>query len=593
MVPKTLANNLKWRKTLRDEARANLNVRSALLSASQKSYLFWVNAFGWTYRQRYVRDDGEVVPVMGDEAHTPFITWPVQDEASMQMIECIETGEDINVEKSRDMGATWLVLSVFSWLFLFRKNQDFGVVSRKESLVDSSGDMDSLFEKLRYTHRMLPEWMLPPIKSRYMHMKNEELGGTIAGESTNADVGRGGRKVAYAVDEAAAIDNGQDIEFSLSQNTACQIWLSTAHGPSTQFHARLKEKRGRIFQMPWYRHPQKSIGARQIRDGLGTVKWTSLWYEKQCERMSSKAVAQEIDMDHGKAGDIFFDYAELERHRQDHLRDPLVRGDLIMRESMTQEKQIEAIQQMKTDTCMFIRNRGRSPWRFWCNLEEGRPPQHYTYVFGIDIANGSGNSNSVISVLALEPGMIVAKFWDAYTTPEELALHAAMAGVWFGGLRAPAFLVWENNGPGGIFGQKINRMRYPLYYLQRMDNTTKNSRTPRWGWHSNKERKEVLLGRYRDSLATDSIVNPCRESLDEAQDYIYNDSGLLIPAKLREEAGGGRELHGDHVIADALTVLGRDEMPKRTQSVHKAIPGTYAHRQESFRKRRKEATRWL
>lgn len=578
IVPKRLDENLRWRRMLRSRALTDQTWRHHLMVASSNSLLFWVNAFVWTYRQKRVDRQGEERPVSGTRSHVPFITWPIQDEVVGELQHVIEKGGQVNLEKSRSMGATWIVLMTFDWYFLFHKDINFGVVSRKEELVDKSGDMDTLFEKLRYAHRMMPPWMLPLIRDRYMAMHNVELGSSIIGESSNTNVGRGGRKAAYMVDEAAAMPNGEMVENALSGNTACQIWASTPLGPNTLFHKRIKAGRGKLIQMPWYRHPEMAHGAHQVLNDLGKVTWTSRWYEKLPERFSIKTIAQEVDMEHGQSGEMFFDHTELERHRLDHQAPPSWRGDLVFLEQMPENEQIEIIQQMKSEAMRAIPGLGRQPWRLWFTLEDSRPPQCDTYVMGVDVSNGAGSSNSVMSVMAIETGKIVAKFWDAHTSPEKLAVLAAMAGIWFGGSHQPVFICWENNGPGGIFGRKLVNMCYPAFYRQRAEGTVREKRTPRWGWNSNQRRKEVLLGMYRDALGSDRMIVPCQESLDEAADYIYADDGSLIPSRLREEPGGGRQLHGDHVIADALCWLAAREMPAQRAAPVRAPRGSYAHR---------------
>jgi hypothetical protein len=553
-------------------------MQEILLTASANSLLFWVNAFVWTFRQKAVGENGEEHPVSGLAANVPFITWPVQDEVMTLLAETITKGGDLNIEKSRDMGTSWLILTVFDWFFIFQKSATFGLVSRKEALVDAKGDMDSLFEKIRYIHRMLPEWMMPGVQDRYMYLRNAETGSTLAGESTNQDVGRGGRKVAYLVDEGAAVPNGLEVESALSQNTACQIWASTPHGPNTAFHKRVLEHRGRLVQMPWWRHPEKARGAHEILSPDGKVRWTSPWYEKLSERLSRKTIAQEVDMDHGSSGDLFFDYTELERHRQDHMRPPIFAGELIPVKEMASNAWVQMLQANRTDAFAFLRDHGRKPWKFWVPLTDGRPPQELSYVFGIDISNGSGNSNSVLTVFSPTVSMVVAKFWDAYTSPEDFALVAAAAGMWFGGLKPPAFMCWENNGPGGIFGRKIISIGYPSFYRQWIDNSLKNERTPRWGWNSNRERKEVMLGMYRDALSRDAFINPCSESLTEAADYIYTNDGGLVPSTIRDEPFGGRELHGDHVIADGLAFLASSEVGRIGSIPARAPAGTFEYR---------------
>lgn len=505
--------------------------------------------------------------------------------------DAIACGDDINFEKSRDMGASWLLLMFADYLFLFHEAENIGCVSRKESLVDRAGDMDTLFEKIRYINRMCPSWLLPPIHDTFMSLQNLELDSSIAGESTNANVGRGGRKTLYIVDEAAAIGRAEDVEASLSQNAACMIWVSTPQGPSTQFHKRIIEKRGRHIQLPWYRHPEKAQGAYQTIDDTGNVKWTSPWYEKQKEKYSNKTVAQEIDMDHGQSGDTFFDATELEIHRQDHEQEPIARGKVIWVDSYTENQQIELMQQMDDTAMAWVPDSKAGNLRLWCPLINGRPPQdRWSYIFGIDISNGSGASNSVITVAAAEIGQVVAKWWSAFVSPEHLAMKAAQLGVWFGGLRGPAFMVWENNGPGGIFGRKVVQViNYPRYYRQRLEGQVNEKRTKRWGWHSTNEKKEIMLGMYRDALAKGNFINPCKESLDEAQDYIYDDTGSLIPSALREEKSGGKSLHGDHVIADGLAYLGTEEAPRRRMTNARAPKGSF----EYYRAQRKKRARRL
>ena len=579
VIPKRLEENLEWRQALRRKARGDDGFRSAMNTACAQSCHFWINAFGWTYRERIINPDGTYRLTQGGEAHFPCITWPCQDDLLFGLEDMLDKGDGCNIEKSRDMGATWMVLFYFDWEFLFHREMNLGVASRKEDLVDASGDMDSLFEKLRYMHRMLPAWMLPKIKSRYMHLHNEELNSTIAGESTNSDVGRGGRRAAYLLDEAAAIRNAEEIENSLSETTSCQVWVSTPKGPNTQFHLRIKEGRGRRIRLPWWRHPEKAVGAHQYLDELGRVRWTSAWYEGRKRDMSPKALAQEVDMDHGKAGDLFFDYDEIERHRQDHERPPLVSGDLVPREDVAESQEMEVLHQLDAAFYNFVPRHGRSPWHFWFELEDGRPPQYWRYVFGVDISNGVGSSNSVITVRSPDAaGRIVAKWWDAHTAPESLALEVMRAGVWFGGPGGCAYVIHENNGPGSSFGRKLVQSKYPRIYYQRQEGTRRLRKTQRYGWHSTPEAKELLLGRYRDELARDEILVPCKESLDEALDYIYDEKGKLVPSRLRDEPSGGHSLHGDHVIADALTVMGADELASAKRAALKAPATSFAGR---------------
>ena len=120
------------------------------------------------------------------------------------------------VEKSRDQGATYLcaVYAVHAWLF--RPGSSVGFGSRKLDLVDRRGDPDCIFEKIRGVLYSLPGWMLPTGFSRTKHdnsakLLNPATGATITGEGGD-DIGRGGRKTLYFVDEAAFLEHPTSVE---------------------------------------------------------------------------------------------------------------------------------------------------------------------------------------------------------------------------------------------------------------------------------------------------------------------------------------------------------------------------------------------
>jgi len=80
----------------------------------------------------------------------PFITYDFQDEAMLSMADCIQSGEDFVVPKSRTMGASWMGLTVFEWFWHFKKDLSFLLISRNEKYVDESGNPKTLFWKNRF-----------------------------------------------------------------------------------------------------------------------------------------------------------------------------------------------------------------------------------------------------------------------------------------------------------------------------------------------------------------------------------------------------------------------------------------------------------
>lgn len=86
---------------------------------------FFINNFAYTFSPKT------------DPKHLPFITFEFQDRAIEWMVDCIEGKKDGLIEKSREMGMTWLIfVAIPIWYWLFRDGINILVGSYKEMLVD-------------------------------------------------------------------------------------------------------------------------------------------------------------------------------------------------------------------------------------------------------------------------------------------------------------------------------------------------------------------------------------------------------------------------------------------------------------------------
>jgi hypothetical protein len=206
-------------------------------------------------------------------------------------------------------------------------------------------------------------------------------------------------------------------------------------------------------------------------------------------------------------------------------------------------------------------------WRFWMpNVPYGRPDQTRNYVFGVDISKGQGASNSVVSVLCCETREKIAEFADASVPPYDFARIVAAASVWFGGSRngGHPLVIWEANGdPGYDFGRVfVKTYQYPIYWIDKVAGTLLEKPGKRYGWHSTTEKKAQLMGLLDRAYAHGGIINHSDEALVEALSYVNYDDGGCGPAGFVKESDSVRKAHGDRVIADALTLLGVEDLPK-------------------------------
>lgn len=150
--------------------------------------------------------------------HLRFKTFDFQKRLIRDIIKAIYDGDDLFIEKTREMGATYTVLGVLIWLWLWQPAFNALVGSRKEDYVDNrrggltGNKEESLFGKIDYMISRLPSFILPEgfITDKhfnYMSLANPENGNVISGESSNPNFSRGSRRTVILLDEFAFWDN--------------------------------------------------------------------------------------------------------------------------------------------------------------------------------------------------------------------------------------------------------------------------------------------------------------------------------------------------------------------------------------------------
>lgn len=255
-------------------------------------------------------------------AKIPLVLFSQQADLVEFLLACVQNEVPGLIEKSRDMGATWVCCGFSVWLWLFWPGVSIGWGSRKEQLVDKLGDPDSIFEKMRIIITGLPSFFLPvgfneKEHMTYMRIINPETGATITGEAGD-NIGRGGRKLLYFKDESAWYERPEKIEAALSDNTRVPIDISSVAGMGNVFHRRreagadwcgkIVPGKTQVFIMDWRGHPAKDQD----------------WYDQRKLRAQEEGLshvfAQEVDRNYAAAVDgILIDqdwvYAAVDAHK--------------------------------------------------------------------------------------------------------------------------------------------------------------------------------------------------------------------------------------------------------------------------------------
>lgn len=214
----------------------------------------WVNDWGVTVDTR-VASKGRS-PIM------PMLLWPKQREFIRWLFDGWKNSEPGTCVKSRDVGISWLAMGFSCGMAIFYDDISIGFGSEKEDKVDRSGDPDCLFYKGRKFLQYLPAiyrggWALGNSGcSAHMRLVFPATGSSITGEA-GENIGRGGRKAVYFIDESAHIPNPKAIDSSLAATTECRIDMSSVNGTANSFYERAHNANIRRFDFALEDDPRR------------------------------------------------------------------------------------------------------------------------------------------------------------------------------------------------------------------------------------------------------------------------------------------------------------------------------------------------
>ena len=594
-VPTDLRANLKWRAKVHQRVMDDPSYASVIWDACAADPLFYISGFGFTYDPR-----------PGTFGRRPFILWPIQHWGLGEILDSIGR-YDLLIDKSRDMGASWMCVLAYEWRWHFHREQSFLLGSRDATYVDNSANPKSLFWKIDFFHRSLPQWLMPhgfkySEHRRKMHFTNPENDSVIDGETTTKNFGRGDRRTGVMCDEFAADRNGHAVLASTQDVTDSRLFNSTPQGIHTA-HETLHQTDIKVISFHWRDHPEKRKGLYQTaKDGTLEVldkeyypedyepildgKLRSIRYDIKWKKSTPRIMAQEWDIDAQGSGAQFFLPVSIQEAISKSARPPVLIGDLEY-DSTTAEP-------------IGFRESPQGRIRLWALLDKnGNLPRDRKYVLGGDVSAGTGASNSVGCAYDAKTNEKVLEYVNPYIRPEEFAKQMVAIARWLsfeqrnwadvlkmglGSGRTGAYLLWESNGPGRQFGSRVMELQYGNIYFRKKEEAISKKVSMIPGWASTKEGKLTLIGDYRSAVESGMIVNRSKEALEECLEYIFEPQGGVAHAREndKDDPSGAKANHGDRVIADALAYRGLSERAiKPKKSNEPEIPiGSLAWRQQ-------------
>lgn len=584
LIPKDRGENLRWRAEVRERAMVDEQFRAGLAQMCADDPLFFINGFCWCFEPRNLPPAPRMLP---------FICWDDQEKAVLE-IRPLWGKKPFLIIKSREQGATWLLVALERHSWLFEEQFTCGITSKDEASVDTEGDLATLMPKMDFIVEHLPKWMQPKsINRTQLKSVNEDLGCTTKGHAATADAGRSGRTSVWIKDESAAYPKGADyrVNDAIQYVTNCQIDISTPQGDVGAFFDRANDPEIHKIVMDWKNNPVHNRGLYDVLDGEpfvvdannplapeyladiqnihrrleakgfkveGTRR--SPWYNTKClESRGPVSIEQELNMSFGRSAERPYDRDKIELLVRRHARSPNQTGMMKVAEV---EGRIEGT---------WRRSNGGN-CKLWSPL--GGPtlaPPKRAYAAGVDVSFGTGgeySSNSVLIVGDLATGEQVFEFVSSTTMIPEFAKLVTAVCKWFWN----ATLNWDSAGPAGkLFTRHI--LEHCKYYEIIYTSDAEGEKKP-GTYHHDEDSKPVYLGDALEDALCDELILRSESTINEFGQYGFKNGKVVHIAALRTLSEGAKgRAHGDRATAAAMFNIVRRQLKGTVEPTPDRPPG--------------------
>ena len=403
--------------------------------------------------------------------------------------------------KARQLGISTITAGYIVWMMLFHRDKAILVMATKFATAGN------LVKKVKGIMRNVPDWL----KIATIDVDNRtsfELsnGSSIKAASTSGDAGRSEALSLLVLDEAAHIENLEELWTglypTLSTGGRC-IALSTPNGVGNWFHKTCSDSDAgtnnfNLTTLMWDVHPDRD----------------EEWYKKETKNMSKRQIAQELQCNFNTSGETVID-PECMEWLLTQVREPKYRTG-------------------------FDRN-------FWI-WEEHDPTCNYLMV--VDVARGDAADYSTFHIFKLETLEIVGEY-QGKPTPDMYANMLNQVGREYGG----CMLVVENNSIGYTVLDKLIDYAYPnLYYsikstheyIEQHQAEVRNSAVP--GFTTSMKTRPLIVAKLEEFIRNKLIKIYSSRTINEMKTFIWKNG----------KPQAMKSYHDDLVMALAIGCWVRD-----------------------------------
>ena len=409
--------------------------------------------------------------------------------------------------KSRQLGISTLSAGYSLWLMLFHNDKNILVIATKQEVAKN------LVTKVRVMHDSLPGWLKGNCVEDNKLSLRFSNGSQIKAVSSSGDAGRSEALSLLIIDEAAFVDQIDEIWASAQQTLATgggAIVLSTPNGT------------GNFFHKTW-------VGAEAGTNGFNPIKlhWTlhpdreQDWRDKQNQLLGEKMAAQECDCDFITSGYTVVDGTTLQWYLENQVREP--------------------IEKRGFDGNYWL-------WEY--------PDYSKDYMIAADVARGDSTDYSTFHVIDVETLTQVAEYKGQLPTKDYGNMLVNAATEWNN-----ALLVIENANVGWAAIQPAVDRDYPnLFYSsadlsvvdtgiqlkKRFDLKTKDKMVP--GFTTTSKTRPLIISKLDTYFREKACIVRSKRLIDELFVFVWKGS--------KAQAQGG--YNDDLVMAYSIGMWVRD-----------------------------------
>lgn len=433
----------------------------------------------------------------------PFHTFDYQDSC----MEEYNNNQFVIINKSRQLGLSTISAGYALWLGVFHKEKNVLIIATK------LGIAQNFMKKVFGMFDSLPSWLvMPSVTARTKTQLTFSNGSEIKAVPTSIDAGRSEALSLLIIDEAAHVENIDDLWLGLQPTLSTggrAVLISTPNGVGNLFHrlwtgAQDGTNEFKWIEIPWTAHPERD----------------QEWYDSQVKNImqakGERGVAQELLCSFNASGDTFLKSTYME---------------------MMERKTRDPIAHHPNNDDIWI-------WEY--------AQSNHQYLISADISRGDAQDFSTAHVIDTTTDKVVCEYKGKIPPDKFSALLIDLGQKYNNALICP-----ELNSYGLITSQKLKDSGYQnLFYEKKHRNLymtyqDQNVGDDLPGFTTGPKSRGEIIAKLENVLRNGNIELPSKRLLSELKTFIwknnkaqamkgYNDDlvmALAIGISLYETAG--------------------------------------------------------